>query len=81
MAARDGSEGFDFTGTYTQVLPGRLIEYTMDDGRKVSVRFTPLGAQTRLVETFEPETVNPREMQRSGWQAILDSFAAYAETS
>lgn len=80
MAARDGSAQFDFTGVYTQVLHRRLIEYTTDDGRKVSVSFTPLGARTRLVETFEPEATNPRDMQQAGWQAILENFAAYAET-
>ena len=79
MAARDGSAGFDFTGTYTQVLYRRLIEYRIDDGRKVSISFTPLGLQTRLVETFDPEDVNPREMQEAGWRAILENFGVYAE--
>lgn len=79
MEARDGSEGFDFTGTYTEVVPHELIRYTMSDGRKVSVTFVLEGEGVRIVETFDPETENPPEMQRAGWQSILDSFRKYVE--
>ena len=80
MEARDGSQGFDFEGTYDKVDPPKEIAYTMDDGRKVRVTFKPEGKSTKIVETFEPETENPADMQRDGWQAILDSFKKYAES-
>jgi uncharacterized protein YndB with AHSA1/START domain len=79
MAAKDGSFSFDFAGTYGEVKPNQYLEYTMDDGRKASVQFTSLGNQTRVVESFEAEDTNPIEMQRGGWQAILDNFRKYAE--
>lgn len=81
MAAKDKSTIFDFTGTYTSVKEYGLIEYTMDDGRQVKVEFTKLPEGTRIVETFDPENQNSEEMQRSGWQAILDNFKKYVETS
>lgn len=80
MAAKDGSMSFDFEGVYTNVQQHKLIEYAMADGRKVSVVFSQNGNQTKVVETFDPESENPIEMQRGGWQAILDSFKNYAET-
>lgn len=79
MAARDGSVQFDFEGTYMEVRPHELIEYILDDERKVQVRFTADQNQTHIVETFEAETMNPIEMQRDGWQAILNNFKAYVE--
>jgi uncharacterized protein YndB with AHSA1/START domain len=79
MEAKDGSFGFDFTGTYGEVKPIQYLEYTMDDGRKASVNFNSNGNQTRLVESFEAEDMNSIEIQRGGWQAILDNFKKYAE--
>jgi uncharacterized protein YndB with AHSA1/START domain len=80
MEAKDQSMGFDFGGQYTTVKNNELIEYTMDDGRKVKVAFTSDGNETNITETFDAETQNPIEMQKGGWQAILDSFKNYAET-
>src|SRR6476620_7056405 len=71
MEAKDGSMGFDFGGTYNQVRTNELIDYTIGDGRHVTVRFTPRGNETLVVETFEAESTNPIEMQRGGWQSIL----------
>ena len=79
MEARDGSMGFDFAGVYDSVVEQESIDYTMDDGRKVSVQFKPEGNRTRVVETFDAENTNPIEMQRAGWQAILDNFGKYTE--
>lgn len=79
MAAKDGSFSFDFGGVYTKVEPNRSIQYTMDDGRKVSVAFTAQGNATKVTETFEAEDTNPVEMQRGGWQAILNNFKSYTE--
>ena len=80
MEARDGSVGFDFSGVYNQVKPHEQLVYTMDDGRQATIDFTDLGDQTRVTETFEAEGTHSIEMQRGGWQAILDNFRKYAET-
>jgi uncharacterized protein YndB with AHSA1/START domain len=79
MEAKDGSFGFDFGGTYDEVREHELIAYTMGDGRKVSVRFENDGQQTTVTETFDAEGTNPIEMQKNGWQAILDNFKRYVE--
>jgi uncharacterized protein YndB with AHSA1/START domain len=79
MEAKDGSVGFDFSGVYDTVKKHELIEYTLDDNRKVVVKFTANGNETYVVVTFEAEDINPVEMQQGGWQAILDSFKKYAE--
>lgn len=80
MAAKDGSFSFDFGGVYDVVKQHELIEYTMGDGRKVEIVFTSEGDQTKVVETFQAETQHSLEMQRGGWQAILDNFKKYTET-
>lgn len=79
MAARDGSMSFDFWGTYTNVIPHRLIEYTMGDDRKAKIIFEVIGSAVKVIETFEAEGENSVELQRGGWQAILDSFKIYTE--
>lgn len=79
MEAKDGSAGFDFEGTYTRIVPRELIEYEMTDGREVRVDFVEVPGGVRVTETFDAETENPPEMQRAGWQAILDRFARHAE--
>jgi uncharacterized protein YndB with AHSA1/START domain len=79
MEAKDGSFGFDFWGIYDEVKPNELIAYTMGDGRKVKVIFAADGNTTKITETFDPETTNPIEMQKGGWQAILDNFKKYTE--
>ncbi len=81
MAAKDGSVSFDFEGIYTNVQPHKLIEYTIADGRKVKVTFSGNGNETKVTETFETETTNPVELQRGGWQAILDNFKKHAESN
>ena len=80
MEAKDGSMGFDFGGVYDDVRTNELIAFTMGDGRTVSVKFAGDGDQTKIVETFEAEETNPIEMQRGGWQAILDNFKNYTES-
>jgi|ERR1041385_2337905 uncharacterized protein YndB with AHSA1/START domain len=80
MEAKDGSFGFDFGGVYDNVIPNQRIEYTIGDGRKVIVSFTPLDGKTKVEETFEAESQNSMEMQKAGWQAILNNFKKYAES-
>lgn len=79
MAAKDGSFAFDFEAVYDEIIPLSKISYTMGDGRKVDVNFAEENNQTILVESFDPESQNPLEMQQSGWQAILDNFKKYCE--
>jgi uncharacterized protein YndB with AHSA1/START domain len=79
MEARNGSTGFDFSGQYSKVEQNKLIEYILDDGRKVQILFESEGNKTKVIETFEAEQFHPVEMQRAGWQAILDNFKDYVE--
>lgn len=81
MEAKDGSEGFDFEGTYTRVVPQKLIEYRMSDGRTCAVEFREDAGRVVVRETFDAETENPAELQRQGWQAILDNFARHVESA
>jgi uncharacterized protein YndB with AHSA1/START domain len=78
MEAKDGSVGFDFAGTYTRIEPHSLIEYTFGD-RIAQVEFVPATDGVIVRVTFDAETEHPVEMQRGGWQAILDNFARYVE--
>jgi len=81
MEARDGSMGFDFGGVYDVVMPMTYIESTLGDGRKIKVNFSAKNNSTHVDETFEAETQNPIDMQRAGWQAILDNFKKYVEAN
>ncbi len=79
MEAKDGSFGFDFGGVYDAVEDKKHIAYTLGDNRKVSVDFSTEGDKTKLVENFEAEGTNPVEMQKGGWQAILNNFKKHVE--
>ena len=83
MAAKDGSVKFDFGGTYTKVTPHQLIEYTMgdaEDSRKASIFFDQLAdGSVRVTELFDMEHQNSEEMQKGGWQSILNNFKKYTE--
>lgn len=80
MAAKDGSFSFDFGGVYSEVKENALLDYNMSDGRNVRVLFSSEGDSTKVTEIFDPETTHPIEMQRGGWQAILDSFKKHVES-
>ncbi len=77
MEARDGSMGFDFAGTYTRIVPHQLIEYALEDDRVVRVEFVAGESGVTVRETFDAETTHTIELQRDGWQAILDRFARH----
>jgi uncharacterized protein YndB with AHSA1/START domain len=79
MEAKDGSEGFDFEGTYTRIVPRKTIEYRMSDDREVTVEFVQRADGVVVKETFDAETENPPELQRTGWQAILENFGRHVE--
>ncbi|HEY6942088.1 SRPBCC family protein [Dokdonella sp.] len=78
MEAKDGSFGFDFAGTYTKVVPNERLEFSFGD-RTAEVEFVPADGGVDVCVTFDAETENPVDMQRQGWQAILDNFARYVE--
>ena len=80
MAAKDGSMSFDFEGEYILVELNKVIKYVLADGRKVEVIFKETASGVEIIESFDPETVNPEEMQRAGWQAILDNFKKHVES-
>jgi uncharacterized protein YndB with AHSA1/START domain len=81
MESKDGNMGFDFTGEYSKVHPYRQINYRIADGREVKVSFASEENHTKIAESFETEQTHPVEMQRTGWQAILNNFKKYAETA
>jgi uncharacterized protein YndB with AHSA1/START domain len=79
MAAKDGSAAFDFAGTYIEVAPLSRIAYEFG-GRTATVDFTTTPNGVTVIQTFDPEEENPLDLQRDGWQAILDNFKRYVET-
>ena len=81
MEAKDGSEGFDFEGTYTRIVPKKAIQFRMSDGREVDVEFVESSGGVLVKETFDAETENTPELQRQGWQAILDNFGRHVEAT
>lgn len=80
MSAKDGSMSFDFWGIYDEIQHEALIAYTLGDERKVSVAFHAEGDHVIVTEIFDPEQVHSEELQKAGWQAILDSFKSYCES-
>ena len=79
MEAKDGSFGFDFGGEYTDVEKNKLIGYVMGDGREVITEFAPAGNETKIISVFDAEDQNPVEMQKAGWQMILNNFKKHVE--
>lgn len=80
MEAKDGSFGFDFEAIYESVSPYDNFTYTLADGRRIDVKFHDLGENTTMTIVFDAENENPIELQKAGWQAILNNFKAYTET-
>lgn len=81
MEAKDGSFGFDFEATYTEVIEHKKIVYTMTDGRQATTTFDDVGGETEITIVFDAENENPVEMQKGGWQAILNNFKKYTESN
>jgi uncharacterized protein YndB with AHSA1/START domain len=80
MEAKDGSFGFDFSGTYTKVEEHQEIVYKMEDEREVQILFEEEDGKVKVTEHFDPESENPKDMQQEGWQSILDNFRKYVES-
>lgn len=79
MSAKDNSFSFDFWGTYQEIIDQKYLSILIGDGRQMKVSFESTSEGTKVIEEFEPEKVNPEEMQRAGWQMILDNFKKYVE--
>lgn len=80
MESKDTHEGFDFSGVYTAVEEYKHIAYTIEGGRKVTIDFIPKDSGFLVVESFDPEDENPIDMQKYGWQCILDNFKKHVES-
>ncbi|MGP6140557.1 SRPBCC family protein [Jeotgalibaca sp. A127] len=80
MEAKDGSVGFDFEGIYDEIIEHKKISYTMPDKRQVEIRFSEADGKVKIEEWFDAEDENPVEMQKAGWQAIMDSYTHYTES-
>ncbi|MDR7131858.1 uncharacterized protein YndB with AHSA1/START domain [Algoriphagus sp. 4150] len=81
MEAKDGSFGFDFEGTYDTVELHKEITYTMGDGRKATTLFSEQNGKNLVETTFDAENENDPEFQKQGWQAILNNFVTYVEST
>lgn len=81
MEAKDGSFGFDFEGIYDTVALHKEITYTMGDGRRATTLFSEQDGKTVVETTFDAETENEPELQRQGWQSILNNFVRHVESS
>lgn len=81
MEAKDGSFGFDFEATYNEIIDKEKFTYTMGDGREATVNFENLGNKTKVTVTFDAESVNSEEMQKGGWQTILNNFKKHTENN
>ncbi len=79
MASKDGEMSFDFEGVYNEVIPEQKIAYAMSDGRQVEIHFTKVADGILVEEIFDPEQMNPLDLQQAGWQAILNQFTKYTE--
>ncbi|MCF7701829.1 SRPBCC family protein [Loktanella sp. M215] len=79
MEAKDGSMGFDFRGAFEEIEPHKSLTLVLDDGRKSRTTFAENSGKTRVSTTFDAEAQSPIEMQRDGWQAILNNFQAHVE--
>lgn len=79
MEAKDKSFGFDFEATYDEIVEGEKFTYTMPDNREVNVTFADVDGKTQLTIIFDAEKENSAEIQRAGWQSILNNFKSYVE--
>lgn len=80
MAAKDGSMAFDFEGTFIKVIPQNAIHFALGDNRVVTVEFIETATGVRVVETFDAEDEHSAEMQKQGWQSILNNFKKHVES-
>ena len=82
MEAKDGSYGIDQVATYDEIIPLEKINYQLTDGRNVAIFFKEVDVNTtEIVQIFDAEMKNSRQMQRDGWYSILNNFHKYVENN
>lgn len=81
MSSTDGSISFDFNGIFLRIIPNEYLKYKIADGRIVEVQFIAVDDKTKVVETFEAENMHSEEMQRAGWQSILNNYKKFTNES
>ncbi len=81
MEAKDGSMGFDYSGLYEEIGEQEYISCKLDDGRSVKIKFLDDNDRVKVIEEFEVEESNDTELQRAGWQSILNNFKKYVEAN
>ena len=79
MEAKDKNFGFDFEAVYEEVERHKAVTLAMSDGRRARTTFEAFRGGTKVTTVFDAEAQNSIEMQRSGWQAILDNFRRHIE--
>lgn len=80
MEAKDGSFGFDFSGTFVAITPYQALSYQLGDGRQVDIEFINSPDGVKVTESFDVEDENSAEMQRQGWLGILNNFRRHVES-
>ena len=60
-------------------FPSQDHRIQMSDGREVKVVVIERAGGVLVTETFDAETENTPELQRTGWQAILDNVGRHVE--
>lgn len=88
MAAKDKSFSFDFSGTYTAIQEFHKISYVMakdlqdPEARTCEITFEDLGdGKTKITEQFDAENQNSEDMQKTGWQSIINNFKKHVEST
>ncbi len=80
MASKDGTMSFDFVGEYTLIVQNEIIEYILDDERRVEISFNETPNGVEVIEKFDPENENSEDLQHKGWKAIISNFKIYVES-
>lgn len=79
MEAEDGTDGFNYKGSYRKVIPFELIEIDEADGRRTKIEFFQMNGSIQVLETFEAEAATPVEQQKEFCQSVLNRFKQYVE--
>jgi len=82
MEDKSTKEGFDYSGVHDEIEECKLIRSHLDDGRTIEVAFSAeTDCTTRVTQTLQPKSTYSAELQKQGWQEVMDTFRAYAETA
>lgn len=79
MDSMDGSSAFKYEGSYRYIEYQQQVEYVLSDGRAVRTQFEQVDGGVLIQQKFQPENSVSEEVQRTGWQSILNQFKSYIE--